>query len=219
MRTSETITELSKALAEFQESVEQPTKSANNPFFRSKYVPLENVIAAIKKKAHKLGLSYIQIPLNEENKVGIKTIISHSSGEYIEFDPFLLPVDKNTAQGAGSALTYARRYTLSAAFGIASDEDDDGNAASGNTPSTQNTNKKSAQPAKVTKEKIAKVHAMFKEYADIKGGNEDEIKEYMKEKADVRSISDATLVQVNNIIKTMQELIAKAKEGQKADDE
>ncbi|EAE2768887.1 TPA: ERF family protein, partial [Listeria monocytogenes] len=89
---------------------------------------------------------YIQIPLTEENKVGVKTILMHASGEFVEFDPFMLPLDKNTAQGAGSALTYARRYTLSAAFGIASDEDDDGNSASGNTkPSNKNQAKQQTQ--------------------------------------------------------------------------
>ncbi|HAB9647324.1 ERF family protein [Listeria monocytogenes] len=146
MKTSESIIEISKALSKFQEQAEQPAKSADNPFFKSKYVPLESVISAVKKHASKLGLSYIQIPLTEENKVGVKTILMHASGEFVEFDPFMLPLDKNTAQGAGSALTYARRYTLSAAFGIASDEDDDGNSASGNTkPSNKNQAKPQTQ--------------------------------------------------------------------------
>lgn len=143
---SESVIELSVALSKFQEKVEQPAKTANNPFFKSSYVPLENVISAVKKHAPDLGLSYIQIPLTEENKVGVKTILMHASGEFVEFDPFMLPLDKNTAQGAGSALTYARRYTLSAAFGIASDEDDDGNSASGNTkPSNKNQAKPQTQ--------------------------------------------------------------------------
>ncbi|EEO6569076.1 ERF family protein [Listeria seeligeri] len=146
MKTSESIIEISKALSKFQEQAEQPAKSADNPFFKSKYVPLESVISAVKKHAPELGLSYIQIPLTEENKVGVKTILMHASGEFVEFDPFMLPLDKNTAQGAGSALTYARRYTLSAAFGIASDEDDDGNSASGNTkPSNKNQAKPQTQ--------------------------------------------------------------------------
>ncbi|MBC1521426.1 ERF family protein [Listeria aquatica] len=144
MKTSETITELAKALSQFQKAVEQPTKSANNPFFKSKYVPLENVITTIKKHASPLGLGYVQVPVSEENKIGVKTILTHDSGEFIEFDAFLLPLDKNTAQGAGSALTYARRYSLSAAFGIASDEDDDGNEASGNDEKKQST--KSTKP-------------------------------------------------------------------------
>ncbi|EGE7116079.1 ERF family protein [Listeria monocytogenes] len=148
MKMSESVIELSVALSKFQEKVEQPAKTANNPFFKSSYVPLENVISAVKKHAPDLGLSYIQIPLTEENKVGVKTILMHSSGEFVEFDPFMLPLDKNTAQGAGSALTYARRYTLSAAFGIASDEDDDGNGASGNTKA--NNSSKNYQQTKQT---------------------------------------------------------------------
>ncbi|NVT01065.1 ERF family protein [Listeria monocytogenes] len=147
MKMSESVIELSVALSKFQEKVEQPAKTANNPFFKSSYVPLENVISAVKKHAPDLGLSYIQIPLTEENKVGVKTILMHSSGEFVEFDPFMLPLDKNTAQGAGSALTYARRYTLSAAFGIASDEDD-GNGASGNTKA--NNSSKNYQQTKQT---------------------------------------------------------------------
>lgn len=149
MKTSDSLESISQALADFQSKVEQPQKSADNPFFKSKYVPLENVISAVKKYAPEAGLSYTQIPLISENKVGVTTIIFHTSGEFIEFDPFLLPLDKNTAQGAGSALTYARRYTLSAAFGIASDEDDDGNAASGN--SKNSTNKKTNQQAPTKK--------------------------------------------------------------------
>ncbi len=148
MKMSESVIELSVALSKFQEKVEQPAKTANNPFFKSSYVPLENVISAVKKHAPDLGLSYIQIPLTEENKVGVKTILMHSSGEFVEFDPFMLPLDKNTAQGAGSALTYARRYTLSAAFGIASDEDGDGNGASGNTKA--NNSSKNYQQTKQT---------------------------------------------------------------------
>ncbi|EAC6449906.1 ERF family protein [Listeria monocytogenes] len=148
MKMSESIIELSVALSKFQEKVEQPAKTAKNPFFNSSYVPLEKVISAVKKHAPDLGLSYIQIPLTEENKVGVKTILMHSSGEFVEFDPFMLSLDKNTAQGAGSALTYARRYTLSAAFGIASDEDDDGNDASGNTKA--NNSSKNYQKTKQT---------------------------------------------------------------------
>ncbi|EKP3982768.1 ERF family protein, partial [Listeria monocytogenes] len=94
MKTSESIIEISKALSKFQEQAEQPAKSADNPFFKSKYVPLESVISAVKKHAPKLGLSYIQIPLTEENKVGVKTILMHASGEFVEFDPFMLPLDK-----------------------------------------------------------------------------------------------------------------------------
>lgn len=132
MKTSETIKEISIALNEFQKEVEQPSKSADNPFFKSKYVPLESVISTIKKYAIPKGLSYFQDTLTRDNgEIGVQTRIMHTSGEFIETEPLYLPNDKKNAQGAGSSITYARRYQLSAAFGLSSDEDDDGNGASG----------------------------------------------------------------------------------------
>ncbi|RAI79698.1 single-stranded DNA-binding protein [Macrococcoides goetzii] len=133
MNKSESIVEISKALAEFQEKVKQPLKDANNPFFKSKYVPLENVVESITEIAPRLGLSFTQWALNDTNgRIGVATMLMHSSGEYIEFDPVFMKADKETAQGAGALITYLKRYSLSAVFGITSDQDDDGNAASGN---------------------------------------------------------------------------------------
>src|SRR5690625_4401905 len=57
----------------------------------------------------------------------------HESGEFIEYDPVFMQAEKQTPQGAGALITYLKRYTLSAIFGITSDQDDDGNQASGNT--------------------------------------------------------------------------------------
>ena len=133
MRKSESIVELSKALAKFQEEVKQPLKDKNNPFFKSKYVPLENVVEAITDVAPKNGLSFVQWALNDENgRVGVATMLMHESGEWIEFDAVHMKADKETAQGAGALITYLKRYSLSAVFGITSDQDDDGNGASGN---------------------------------------------------------------------------------------
>jgi ERF superfamily len=138
MKTSESIAEIAKALAKFQSEVKQPEKSGTNPHFKSKYVTLDGTVKAIHECAPKHGLSYTQMPVTNENGVGVVTLIMHSSGEFIQMDPFILPMDKKTAQGAGSASTYARRYSLSAAFGIVSDVDDDGNGATGddNNPQT-----------------------------------------------------------------------------------
>lgn len=136
MNKSESIAELAKALAAFQAEVNQPMKDANNPFFKSKYVPLENVVEAITETAPKHGLSFIQYPVNQELNVGIVTILLHSSGEYIQMEPIFAKPAKNDAQATGSVVTYLKRYSLSAVFGITSDEDDDGNSAS-QTPTKQ----------------------------------------------------------------------------------
>lgn len=133
MKKSESILKISKALIEFRKDVKQPMKDADNPYFKSKYVPLENVVEAIDEVAPSKGLAFTQWALNDEQgRVGVATLLLHDSGEFIEYDPVFMNADKNTPQGAGSLITYLKRYTLSAIFGITSDEDDDGNQATGN---------------------------------------------------------------------------------------
>ena len=165
MKKSESIVELSKALAKFQEEVKQPLKDKNNPFFKSKYVPLENVVEAITDVAPKNGLSFVQWALNDENgRVGVATMLMHESGEWIEFDAVHMKADKETAQGAGALISYLKRYSLSAVFGITSDQDDDGNSASGNKVA------KSASQAEIgnlKKEIIAFSDLMKKQGKDV----------------------------------------------------
>lgn len=154
MKMSESIGELAKALSNFQGEVESPKNKATNPFFKSKYAPLEEVIKAIKPSLQKHGLSVTQIPITDEGKVGVITILLHESGEYIETSPLFLKTDKDTAQGAGSAITYARRYALSAVLGIASEEDDDGNVAE--TKSKQDHN----SPGGLSEGQIKRLYAI-----------------------------------------------------------
>lgn len=175
MNKSESITELNKALANFHKEVKQPMKDANNPFFKSKYVPLENVVEAIDDVAPKFGLTYSQYPVTtDDGKVGISTVLLHESGEFIEYPPATTKPDKNTPQGVGSALTYMRRYSLSAVFGITSDQDDDGNEASGkrNNQNSQRQNYKqnnapkmaSSQTIGTLKQQIINITNLMKEY-------------------------------------------------------
>ena len=166
MKKSESIVELSKALAKFQEEVKQPLKDKNNPFFKSKYVPLENVVEAITDVAPKNGLSFVQWALNDENgRVGVATMLMHESGEWIEFDAVHMKADKETAQGAGALITYLKRYSLSAVFGITSDQDDDGNGASGNKAPKSAT---SAEIGNLKKEIIAFSKLMTEQGKDVK---------------------------------------------------
>ena len=130
MKMSESINELATALAQFQSNVKQPLKDANNPFFKSKYVPLENVAESVTSAAGPLGISYMQYAINKENEIGVSTLVMHKSGQFIEFEPIFAKPAKNDPQGVGSCITYLKRYSLSAAFGITSDEDDDGNSNS-----------------------------------------------------------------------------------------
>jgi hypothetical protein len=132
MKKSESIGNLAMALCQFQGEVTNPKNTAANPFFKSKYAPLSEVINTTKELMHKHGLSCLQSPSGDGEHIVITTLLMHSSGEWIEGEPLVLKADKVTAQGAGSAITYGRRYALSAILGIASEEDDDANHATGN---------------------------------------------------------------------------------------
>lgn len=133
MKRSESIGAIAKALVSFQASVKQPKKSATNPHFKKSYVPLDNVVDSIHETAPLHGLAYVQETLVDNERAGVLTMIVHESGEWMEFEPFLLPIgQKATPQAVGSAITYARRYSLSTAFGLASEADDDANSATDN---------------------------------------------------------------------------------------
>jgi len=129
------ITKLAAALVKAQAAMTGAKKDSNNPFFKSKYADLSSVDAAIGPALEKHGLAYIQRSHNLDNAAGIETIIIHESGESLSCGIVSVPVAKHDAQAFGSAMTYARRYSLSAAFGVCP-EDDDGNAATVAKPNT-----------------------------------------------------------------------------------
>jgi hypothetical protein len=188
MKTSESITEIAKALAVFQSEVKQPEKNGENPHFKSKYVTLDGTVKAIHECAPKHGLSYTQMPVSDENGVGVVTVIFHSSGQFIEFAPFILPLDKKTAQGVGSALTYSKRYALSAAFGIVSDVDDDGNEATSNAPTQK--------PQAATDKQLGLIDKLLNDVAKARSITKDEayktIQKHLKKDMEWFTPSDAS---------------------------
>lgn len=125
MNKSEQINELAKALADFQSEVKDPSKDKENPYFKSKYVALDGVLQTVRPVLAKHGLSVMQLPTSDETAVTVTTLLMHSSGQFIESEPFKVLLTKKDAQATGSALTYARRYSLSSVLGIAWDDDDD----------------------------------------------------------------------------------------------
>ncbi len=131
MTQTENIDSLAAALAKAQGEIEGATKSAENPHFKSKYADLGSVWDACRGPLTKNGLAIIQMPRYFENELRLVTRIMHSTGQWMEDDGFPLLLGKQDMQGLGSATTYARRYGLMAAVGIAP-EDDDGNGAVGN---------------------------------------------------------------------------------------
>lgn len=131
MNRSDSINEIAGALAKAQSQIEGAVKGNVNPAFRSKYADLGAVYDAIRGPLTANGIAVLQQLGTEEGRVACTTFLTHSSGQWLEFSPFVVPVTKQDAQGFGSAATYARRYSLMAAVGIAP-IDDDANAAVGN---------------------------------------------------------------------------------------
>ena len=128
VKKSDSINELAAALSKAQASMEGASKDSVNPHFKAKYADLGNCWEACRKALTDNGLGIIQIPSAEGANVTVTTLLTHSSGQFIEGSLSMI-AQKNTPQGVGSCITYARRYALSAFVGIAP-EDDDGQAAS-----------------------------------------------------------------------------------------
>jgi hypothetical protein len=133
MNKSESIASLAAALVKAQAKIGVALKDKNNPFFKSKYADMSSVVEAIKGPVSENDLAYTQILHDADNAAKVETVILHSSGEWLSCGVISVPVSKHDAQGYGSAITYARRYSLSAAFGVVAD-DDDGNAAAAAAP-------------------------------------------------------------------------------------
>jgi len=129
MQQSESIANLAKALSIVQGKLTYATKDSANPFFKSRYADLESVWDSCRSLLAENGLAVMQFPGEYfDGTMSLTTVLSHSSGEWISKE-MSLPVTKPDAQGAGSALTYMRRYALAAVVGVVQ-ADDDGNAAS-----------------------------------------------------------------------------------------
>lgn len=123
MKKTEDISELLKALFEFQKTIGQIKTTATNPFFRNKYIDLAGLWQNIKKPLHNTGLGITQLLKGH----GVETILFHpESGQYISECAELKPV-KEDPQGYGSAITYTKRYAILAVLGIVAEEDDDAN--------------------------------------------------------------------------------------------
>jgi hypothetical protein len=128
MNKSESIKNIAGALVKFQASVSKVAKEANNPFFKSKYASLANILDTIQKPLSECGLAISQFPDGN----ALTTIILHAdSGEWMESSYVMPVVKQNDPQAMGSAMTYARRYALGSILNLNIDDDDDGEKAMG----------------------------------------------------------------------------------------
>jgi hypothetical protein len=130
MQRSDSIASLAAALCKAQGIMGVALKDKINPAFRSKYADLGAVWDAARDALQQHGLAVVQLPLTDEpGYAALETVILHNSGEFIA-STSRARIVKDDPQGYGSAITFLRRYALSAALGIVADEDDDGHAAS-----------------------------------------------------------------------------------------
>ena len=116
------------AFVQAQRNFAPALKKADNPYFGSKYADLAVCIEAVIDALHDNGIALIQHTDQSDKGVIVSTVFLHESGERMETGSIFVPAAQNSPQAFGSALTYARRYSLMTACGIAP-EDDDGNAA------------------------------------------------------------------------------------------
>ena len=124
---SEGLGKLAKSLVEAQKAMGKAHKSAENPFFKSKYADLEAVLDTVLCPLNDNGIALVQLTGEEGNKATVTTMLVHESGEFLGKEAGL-PLQKFDGHALGSAYTYLRRYGASAAVGLVQ-SDDDGNAA------------------------------------------------------------------------------------------
>jgi hypothetical protein len=124
---------IATALVKAQKAFAPALKDSNNPFFKTKYADLSTCVKAVIDALNDNGIALVQKCHNCPDGVMVETTFIHESGEVLDCGILHVPSAKNDPQGYGSALTYARRYSLMAACGIAP-EDDDGNLASKGRP-------------------------------------------------------------------------------------
>lgn len=131
MTHSDSLDQLATALASAQADIKGAAKTSQNPYFKSSYADLASVWEAIRGPLTSHGLSIVQAPVVENGLVGVVTMLLHSSGQWMRFTS-QAEVKDLTAQSVGSAVTYLRRYAVSAMAGTYGDViDDDGEAAQG----------------------------------------------------------------------------------------
>lgn len=143
--------EIAAAFVRAQKAFGPALKTNTNPHFRSKYADLSACVEAVIDALNANGIGLMQQTHESDSGVIVETCFIHESGEMLTSGKLHVPASKNDPQGYGSALTYARRYSLMAACGIAP-EDDDGNAAS-----------KKDKIQYITAEQVANIDALITE--------------------------------------------------------
>lgn len=204
MEHSDTINQIAAAVIAAQGELGAAKKTADNPFFKSKYADLASVVETARPVLTRHGLGVVQSADCDGELAVVETMLVHTSGEWFKSRTVLKPT-KADPQGMGSAVTYARRYAYMAIIGMAA-EDDDGNAAS------QPVNRQApavSRPHNRTNEvqMEAKRKAYFAQAAKM-GVDGDAAKDAVKGMFGLEHFADATLEQLRTALGDMKERAA-----------
>ncbi|QLE63987.1 phage single-strand DNA binding protein [Furfurilactobacillus rossiae] len=237
MQQSDEITKLIIAMGKLQSNLEQPSKSKTagkkGDSFTYNYADLTQVIAAIDKARDGTGITYLQNPHIDGGQVSVSTVIYHESGQFIQFDPVTLTTGTRP-QDVGSALTYARRYSLQTAFGVAAEEDDDAQLANNDAPSQQQRPRRSQQSQRarpqhkqltpeerqqrLRKDKVAAINAQFGLLKKVVGSDDEAKKLFLGVLGDsgidsVTGMKTAEFKQLQDISDEITQVIKQSKEN------
>ncbi len=148
MKTSQSISKISGALLSAQKKIGAASKESVNPFFKSKYADLGAVMECCKQALNESGISVLQPVVIENNIACVETTLLHESGEFITGCQPIVCKQEHDPQAQGSAITYARRYSLQSMLFIPAEDDDGNKATNGNSQHQQKQPAPTKQPAK-----------------------------------------------------------------------
>ena len=212
MEKSESIKNLATSMAQFRKNLlkAQPSKDGKSHY--GNYVTLEDLTAAVDGALPE-SLGYTQEATSDPNGVSITTMLFDASGEYIIYNPLSMPVQRKDAQAFGSAETYARRYSLSAAFGVSASKDDDGQqatkAAPNNRTAQQPAHRNNAaqqngrQPLPATKQQITTLNGLFESMSKTTGSPVENVRNGYLETAGVSQFNQLS----HNSANTLTQLV------------
>lgn len=211
MSQSETINELAAALSKAQGEMQAAIKDKVNPFYKSSYADLGSVWDAARPVLSKYGLCIMQTTEMTTDQIVMVTTLAHTSGQWMK-SYLPLRTTKNDSQGIGAALTYLRRYSLSAIVGVVCDDDDDGETAVGRGKAQNSTENKQSvsqdKPAPVDKLGKAEITALTNLISNLDEDSNKSFREWIKKTFNAETVQD---IPRNCFEKCMQSLTAKIK--------
>ena len=197
---SESIKNLTAALVKAQAEMPVVAMDKENPHMHYSYATLGAIINAVRPILAKYELSLVQFPVNEGDYIGVKSILSHTSGEWMEETVYVILEDKrplSKAQSAGMTITYLRRYAISSLLCLYADEDTD--AVTGELPVVQVKSKpkpevRKPQPANSIQKLRAEFGGLYnKAVNELKLKDVPQISSKMSEQEILEKIADVTI--------------------------